>query len=310
MSGGLESPGEVEWPSGDEWRRRLAAEGFRPSRRLGQNFLVDPARCDAIAALAEPLSGCFVLEIGVGLGFLTRHLLARGARVFGVELDRRLADLSHDDLVAQAEAGGGSYELLVADALATKSTLAPELVAALPLEGDWQVVSNLPYAVASPLLVLLARTPRPPSAMTALVQLEVAARLAAVPRSPDYGALSVRLQAAYTVRVALRVPPGAFRPRPKVDSAVVRMVRRFPAPSPSALSRLDAVTSAAFAQRRKRLRNNLGASLPGGVAEAEELCRRAEVDPAVRAEELDLAAFGRLGEVWPEDVGPPVNPAL
>lgn len=300
---------DAAWPDGDEWRRRLEAEGFRPSRRLGQNFLVDATRCEAIAALAEPLRGTFVLEIGVGLGFLTRHLLARGAQVFGVEYDRRLADLSRDDLVAQAEAGGGTYDLLVADALATKSSLAPELLAALPQDRDWQVVSNLPYAVASPLLVLLARTARPPSAMTALVQLEVAARLAARPRSADYGALSVRLQAAYDVTVALRVPPGAFRPRPKVDSAVVRLVRRAPAPEAGELARVDAVTSAAFAQRRKRLRNNLGAVLLGGAADAEELCRRADVDPAARAEELDLAAFRRLAEGWPKDLVRAFDPA-
>ncbi len=303
----MNDPSESGWPGGDEWRQRLEAEGFRPSRRLGQNFLVDPGRCAAIAALAEPLTGAFVLEIGVGLGFLTRHLLERGACVVGVEVDRRLAELALVDLERTAQSAGTTYRLIVADALEAKSRLARPLLDALPASGAWQVVSNLPYSIASPVIALLGRVPNPPSAMTVLIQREVADRLAATPGSADWGALSVRVQAAYRARIALRVPPGAFRPRPKVDSAVVRLERRPDAPNAELATRLDGLVGAAFGQRRKRLRNTLAPFL-GGPEHAEALCRSHGVDPAARPQELPLAAFLELARVWPLAAAPPLIP--
>jgi 16S rRNA (adenine1518-N6/adenine1519-N6)-dimethyltransferase len=268
-------------------RRRLAAQGFHPSRRLGQNFLVDDNMVLAIARDAELPPGARVLEVGVGLGVLTDALLALGAEVVAVEIDGRLAELARERF-----AGELRLTLLHADALDGKHRLAEEVDRALG-EQPWQLVANLPYSIAAPLLVVLARRAVPPDTMTVLVQKEVAERLAARPGTPEWGPLSVRLQLDYTVRRLRDVGPTLFWPRPKVESSVVRLARR-PDPGPDAERvELDALVHALFTRRRQALGRVLAertGDRPAVVATLAELGRA----PELRAEVLDEAELARL----------------
>jgi 16S rRNA (adenine1518-N6/adenine1519-N6)-dimethyltransferase len=261
-------------------RSELAARGFRPSRRLGQNFLKDPNLARAIARDAGELEGRFVLEVGAGPGILTAALLERGARVLAVEVDARLV------AVARALLGEPrGLELLHADALARKHALAPELVERLPDEGPWQVVSNLPYSSGTPVVMLLARLAHPPLSQCILIQAELAERMAAEPGTGSYGALSVRLQASYRVALLRDVAPELFWPRPAVASRVVRLELRPDRPPPAELAALDRTAQALFSGRRKSLRRLLGDLLGAEGAGAA------------------LAETGLAGDLRPEDVG-------
>lgn len=273
-----------------EWRARLDALGFRPSRRLGQNFLLDENLARAIVRDAGVEEGDLVVEVGPGLGFLTRPLLEAGARVLAVEIDGRLAQVLREDL---GEHPG--FELVHGDALEGKHRLSPAVEERLPQEGPWSLVSNLPYSVSAPLLAVLAGLPLPPRAMTALVQLEVAERLGARPGTPDWGPISARLQAAYRVEPGRGVGPAQFWPRPKVDSAVVHLRRRSEAPSREVLGRLSDLVGALFQRRRQKLGRVLG-DLVGSREVAQGVLEDLGIDPGVRAETLPLEALLALSE--------------
>lgn len=284
---GAESP-QRRRPTWNVLRTKLDAAGFRPSKRLGQNFLVDDGLCRAVAAAAGPIDAdSTVLEVGVGLGFLTHHLLDTGARVIGVEIDGRLADLALDWLEPDRR-----FELVRTDVLAGKHALAPALLEHLPSGGDWQLVSNLPYAVASPVVALLARLPNPPRSMTVLVQTEVAERLCAGPGDSAWGVLGARLALGYTGRLIRSVGAAGFRPRPKVDSSICRLDARTDVEplAPARRAAYDHLAAAAFTQRRKRLRHPL-AGLVGGTAEADAWLDAAGVDRERRVESVDPAAL-------------------
>jgi 16S rRNA A1518/A1519 N6-dimethyltransferase RsmA/KsgA/DIM1 with predicted DNA glycosylase/AP lyase activity len=197
---------------------KLEALGFRPSKRFGQNFLVDDAMCREVAAASGVGPGDFALEVGVGLGFLTHHLLLRGARVLGVEIDSRLAAVTREWMGDEP-----NLELCVTDVLDGKHALAADVVERLPANGPWHLVSNLPYAVASPVVALLVRLPNPPRSLTMLVQHEVAERFVARPGDDAWGALSLRLSLSHRGKILRPVPANLFRPRPKVDSSICRL---------------------------------------------------------------------------------------
>ena len=262
-------------------RAELAAAGFRPSKRLGQNFLRDPNLARAIARDAGLVEGAFVLEIGSGPGILTAALLERGARVLAVEVDRRLVDLSRA-LLGPRE----GLDLLHADALAGKHALSPALVERLPADEPWQVVANLPYSTGTPVVMLLARLVHPPERLTVLIQSELAERMAAAPGTRAYGALTVRLQACYRVSLLRGVAPELFWPRPAVESRVVRLELSPERPPRADLEALDRTVARCFAARRKTLRR-LAADLLGP-----ELAEKA------------LAAAGLDGGERPENVPP------
>ncbi len=282
-------------PSWRDLKQRLDQVQFRPSRRLGQNFLTDDGVCLSIAQCAEIERGEFVLEIGVGPGLLTHHLLQAGGRVLGVEIDDRLATVAEDWLPPEG------LELLRHDALNGKHRLAAPLLERLPAAGEpWQLVANLPYAISVPLLALLAELPAPPRRMTALVQLEVAERLLASPGAREFGAATVVVAAAYTGRLVRRVPPVMFRPRPKVDSAVVQFERRPDALSPERLGRVGRLAAVLFTQRRKRARHPLS-GLVDGVQAADELLDRVVGDAEVRVEGLGIEELSMLAEALGED---------
>jgi 16S rRNA (adenine1518-N6/adenine1519-N6)-dimethyltransferase len=292
MSSAGEEP--LAW---SEAKARLSAAGFRPSRRLGQNFLLDDNLARALVRDAGVQPGDHVLEVGPGLGFLTGPLLDAGAEVLAVEIDGRLYELLLESL-------GGSSRLRVvhADALARKHQLAPEVQALLPASGPWRLVANLPYSVSAPLLVVLSELENPPTSMSVLVQLEVAERVCAAAGSGDWGPLSARLQAAYEVRLGREVGPGMFWPRPKVESAVAHLSLRPEAASEEGRARrreLSELVAGLFQRRRQALGRVLG-DLAGDREGALALLSELGIEPGIRAETLALEVLEALSgsELW------------
>jgi 16S rRNA (adenine1518-N6/adenine1519-N6)-dimethyltransferase len=237
-----------------EVRRTLRREGLRASHSRSQNFLADPDVLESILDLAEVGERTRVLEIGPGLGILTGGLLAAGADVTAVEVDRNLAGYLSEHFAAPIEAG--RLRLIEADALDLDL---PEVVAT-----PFRVIANIPYHITSPLLHrLLERAPRP-ERLVLMVQAEVADRLAAAPGQMSYLSVFVQLHAA--VRVALRVPPEAFEPAPSVASAVVVLEPYDePALPPERTDALWGLVQAGFRERRKMLRNVLARQLRAGA---------------------------------------------
>jgi 16S rRNA (adenine1518-N6/adenine1519-N6)-dimethyltransferase len=267
--------------SGADIAQLLSAHGLRPSRALGQNFVADPNTVRRIARLAGVGAGDPVLEIGAGLGSLTLALAETGARVVAVETDRHVVPV----LRSVAEPAG--VEVVEGDAL---SLDLPALLAARG-DGAWSLVANLPYNVATPLVMRTLTEVPAVTRLLVMVQREVGERMAAAVGDDAYGAVSVRVAYFARAEVVGRVPASVFIPRPRVESVLVRFVRRdTPAVDPGVVSyeRLDSVVRAGFAHRRKMLRRSLA-----GVVEPDAFVR-AGVRPEARAEELDIAAWGRL----------------
>jgi 16S rRNA (adenine1518-N6/adenine1519-N6)-dimethyltransferase len=252
----------------------LDEHGLHPKRSLGQNFLADPNTARRVVALAELPAEAPVLEIGPGLGSLTLALLDAGHHVVALELDDRLAAVLREVVGEQVRIEHG-------DAMAV------DLGALLrPPPSPRACVSNLPYNVAVPVVVRLLEEADAVERILVMVQREVGERLAAGPGDPQYGAVSVKVAYFAEAQVVGLVPPTVFVPRPKVDSALVRLRRRTepPVSVPSA-DALFALVRAGFAQRRKMLRRSLAPVL--GAATPDVLAA-AGVAPTARAEALGL----------------------
>jgi 16S rRNA (adenine1518-N6/adenine1519-N6)-dimethyltransferase len=259
---------------------QLARIGRHPSRALGQNFVVDPNTVRRIARLAGVGPGDRVVEVGPGLGSLTLALVEAGATVTAVEIDRHLVPL------LRANVEGTGTTVVEADAMAVDWA---ELLG----EGPWALVANLPYNVATPLVADVLDGVPAVTRMLVMVQKEVGERLAAGVGDDAYGAVSVKVAYWAEARVVGLVPPTVFLPKPNVDSALVSIVRR-PAPATDApADRLFELVRAGFGQRRKMLRRSLSGLVGPGAFEA------AGVRPEARAEELDVAAWGRLATCSP-----------
>ena len=266
-----------------EVRRTLRREGLRASHARSQNFLADPDVLEAILDLADAAAGTRVLEIGPGLGILTGGLLDAGAAVTAVELDRSLNAYLRERFAEAIDAG--RLRLIEGDALDLDL---PDLV-----PSPFRVVANIPYHITSPLLHrLLERAPRP-ERLVLMLQAEVAARIAAAPGAMSY--LSVFVQFHSAVRIALRVPPEAFEPAPKVASAVVVLephaLRALPSEREGALWGL---VQSGFRERRKMVRNVLARQLHTGPDGATgPMVGQVRVDAA-------LAAAGITGDRRPQ----------
>lgn len=261
-------------------REVIAAHGLDARKRLGQHFLLDLNLTRRIARAAAPLDQGLVIEVGPGPGGLTRALLLEGAgHVVAIEIDARaIAALTELQAVA-----GGRLKLVEADALKVDlATLGPR---------PRRIVANLPYNVSTALLVGWLHQADEVSDMVLMFQKEVVDRLAAQPRSKDYGRLSVLAQHVCTVQRLFDVAPSAFVPPPKVVSSVARLRPR-PEGRLADLRPLEKVTAAAFGQRRKMLRSSLAGIFASPVAVLEGL----GLSPTARAEELAVADFVRLAE--------------
>jgi len=278
MTGPLLGPGDV---------RALAASiGLRPSKRRGQNFVVDANTVRRIVALSGVGAGDRVLEVGPGLGSLTLGLLEAGADVTAIEIEPELARLLPSTVAERQPDAVARLRVVCADALD---------VTALPGPAPTRVVANLPYNVAVPVLLsLLARFDSLEGGLV-MVQLEVADRLVAPPGSKVYGVPSAKLAWYAAASRAGTVPASVFWPVPNVESGLVRLVRTAPPSTTAPREAVFAVVDAAFAQRRKMLRAALS-GLFGSSAAACVALERAGVDPSVRGETLDIAAFARIAE--------------
>jgi 16S rRNA (adenine1518-N6/adenine1519-N6)-dimethyltransferase len=261
-------------------RALLAEHGLRPSRRRGQHFLADPNTARRIVRLAGVDAGDRVLEIGAGLGSLTLALRERGCSVLALEIDRKLVNVLEREVADDPD-----VRVVAGDALAVDYD-------ALLGAGPWSCVSNLPYNVATPVVIrLLQEVPSMTSGLV-MVQREVAERLVAAPGSAAYGAPSVKVAYYAEAKIVGMVPRAVFVPVPKVDSALVELVRRDapPVDVPSR-ERLFQLVRAGFAHRRQMLRRTLRPAL-GELAE--DTLTDAGIDPRARAESLGLDEWAAL----------------
>ncbi len=283
-----------------EVRRLLREREIRPAKALGQNFVADPNTVRRVVRLAGVEPGDRVVEIGPGLGSLTLALAEAGASVVALELDRRLAE------VVREVTAGLPVAVVVGDALRVRfdevlaaapsgdpadSSGDPTDTSSDPADRPWTLVANLPYNVATPVVIRILEEAPAIASLLVMVQREVGERLAAGPGDDAYGATSVKVAYWASAEVAGRVPPTVFVPRPRVESVLVR-IRRLsePAVDPEVVGyeRLFEVVRAGFGQRRKMLRRSLA-----GVVSADAFAG-AGVRPDARAEEIDLCGWARL----------------
>ena len=276
-------------------RDTLRAAGLRARHALSQNFLADIDVLEGILAEADPSRGRRTLEIGPGLGFLTKGLLDAGAAVTAVELDRGLAAFLRERFAAELDVaadGGldapGGLRLIEGDALDQ------DLVHLL--DAPYDVVANLPYHITSPILHALLGEPPRPERLVLMVQREVAERIAAPPGRMSY--LSVFVQYHARVRVAFRVPPDAFEPEPAVDSAVI-VAEPYPADDRLTADEEDELwrlVQAAFRERRKMLHNVLARQLPVDTARVDAALAAANIAPDRRPQMLAVGEWLALRE--------------
>ncbi len=278
-----------------DYRARLEALGFQPSTTLGQNFLLDPTLHRWLADEAAVAATDTVVEIGVGLGFLTRELASRAGRVVGVEIDERLFAIARAEL-----AGHTNVELVAGDALGGPGrSLRPEIAAAglsaRERGGLFVIVANLPYSISGPLLAEMVALPELPDRAVLLVQKEMAQRVAARPGTPDYGGLAVLVQSVFSARLLRLVPPEVFRPRPRVMSAVLGLSRRADAAptlvTAAARSEFARFVRRLFQQRRKAMRQTLPAA-------AGAIGRRAPDLPELARQRAEQLAPDEIVALW------------
>ena len=249
-------------------------KGHQPRRRFGQNFLADPHYVERIVAAIDPKPGERIVEVGPGLAALTEKLIDRAGSIVAVEIDRDLAARLRERFDAERLA------LVEGDALEFDFAT---------LGRDLRVVGNLPYNISSPLLFHLSGFEASLRDLHVMLQKEVVDRMTAAPGTPDYGRLTVMLRVRFDVERLFIVPPGAFRPVPKVDSAVARLrPLRERAPRIDDFGVFSRLVAAAFSQRRKTLRNAVAAVCDTATIAA------AGIDPGVRGETLGVADFVRL----------------
>jgi 16S rRNA (adenine1518-N6/adenine1519-N6)-dimethyltransferase len=267
----------------------LRRYGLRPEKGLGQNFLIDEAALQRVVEAAKLQPEATVLEIGPGLGSLTRNLALRCRRVVAVELDAALIPVLQEILRAHP-----NVRIVQGDILALDPD---DLMSEAGHTPNYSVVANIPYYITSALIRHLLEARQPPEALTLTVQREVAERICATPGDMSLLALSVQVYGRPLV--AARIPAGAFYPSPKVDSAVIRVEiydqPRIPRPQLRSFFRL---AKAGFSQKRKTLRNALAAGMAWQAGQAEGLLRQAGIDPQRRAETLSLDEWAALTQAY------------
>lgn len=277
-------------------RRLLAERGLRPRHRFGQNFLHDPNKLRTILQAVAIREGDLVLEVGAGTGVLTEPMLEAGARVVAVEIDHDLADILRERVGRDCD----RFILVHDDALASKHQLNPKITDALHRLASvqpeqppapppaFQLVANLPYNIASPLLIVLAMDHPAMQRATVMIQREVADRILASPGGKDYGTLGIILQALFEVKRVTTLSPQCFWPPPQVASAVVQLTRRRE-PLTDDPQRLADLLHRLFSKRRKQIAAILGRDtpLPPGIA------------PHARPEQLSVQQLIELANTLP-----------
>ncbi|MEX0824769.1 MAG: 16S rRNA (adenine(1518)-N(6)/adenine(1519)-N(6))-dimethyltransferase RsmA [Pirellulaceae bacterium] len=280
---------------------RFAAAGLRPLTRFGQNFLIDLNLVDLIARSAEITSSDLVLEVGTGVGSLTTRIAAVAGAVVTVEIDENLAQLAQQELDALPH-----VRQLHCDALRNKNTLAPEMLdsvreglSRLGEEARFMLVANLPYNIATPLISNLLGSDPYPDRMVVTIQKEVADRIVASPGTKDYGALSVWIQALCDAKIVRILSPNVFWPRPKVESAIIRIDS-----IPERRERIEDLSffhqtvRALFFHRRKLMRSVVCSAFKERLSkpQVDETLRTAGYSGSERVEQLGVAQILELVE--------------
>lgn len=266
----------------------LTQHGLHADKRLGQNFLQDPHALEKIVNAAEIRPTDTVLEIGPGLGSLTRYLAAAAQKVVAVELDHKLYP-AFEAVIAPHQ----NIQLVQGDILGIEPI---EIIE----QQDYLVVANIPYYITSALIRHLLESNPKPRRIVLTIQKEVAERICAGPGDMSLLALSVQVYGL--PRIAAQIPASAFFPSPKVDSSVL-VVDIFPAPriDEKKLDVFFQLIKAGFSQKRKKLRNSISAGTRQSPAEAEKMLRAADIDPQRRAETLSLEEWGKLSYMYSDN---------
>jgi 16S rRNA (adenine1518-N6/adenine1519-N6)-dimethyltransferase len=266
-----------------EIKQILSEREWKLTKSLGQNFLHDQNQLRRMVAAAELGPADKVLEIGPGLGALTELLAARAGEVLAIEKDRRLFDFLREKF-----SGAPHVKLIHDDAL--------RYLKKNREWADWKLAANLPYSVASPILIELAESEHPPGRMVATLQLEVVRRIEAGPGTKQYGILGLLLRLRYETRGSFKIPASCFFPAPGVDSACIVLARRAGPLLPPALERVfTKIVKRGFSQRRKMMLKLLKQDWPPDRLNA--AFGQLQLPPQVRAEELGLEQFVRLAEL-------------
>jgi 16S rRNA (adenine1518-N6/adenine1519-N6)-dimethyltransferase len=265
-------------------RKLLRKHNIRPNRRLGQSFLVDHEALAKVVAAADLTGEETILEVGAGLGALTCRLAESARQVIAVEVDQRLLPLLREVICDYENVRLVSGDILELD------------LATLIGDGEYAVIANIPYNITSALIRYLLEAEKPAGQMVLTVQREVAERIVAQPGSLSLLAVSVQIYGK--PQIAARIPAEAFYPKPKVDSAVLRVdVHPKPIVVQELLPTLFRLARAGFGQKRKQLRNALTGGLHVSRSVVMEWLERAEIPPKARAQELGLEAWARLAQI-------------
>jgi 16S rRNA (adenine1518-N6/adenine1519-N6)-dimethyltransferase len=281
-------------------RELLATRGIQLTKSLGQNFLHDANQLRRIVEAAELEKADKILEIGPGLGPLTEWLLEKAGEVLAIEKDLRLVEFLRERFnVAQASRLHNSTTLLKAGGTPALHLIHADALEFLRREshdwGDWKLVANLPYSVASTIFVELAQSPQRPERMVATLQLEVARRLMAKAGDEDYGVLTLLLQLDYELRDWFKIPASCFFPEPDVDSACVVLIRRAQPPlSDHQRVMFAKIVKRAFSQRRKMMLKLLRKDWP--AEKLERAFEKLQLSPQIRAEAVSLEQFVALAQ--------------
>jgi 16S rRNA (adenine1518-N6/adenine1519-N6)-dimethyltransferase len=271
----------------NEMKQILAERGIQLTKSLGQNFLHDGNQLRRIVEAANLAKGDKVLEIGPGLGPLTDLLVEHAGEVLAIEKDAKLFEALKDRITAH------SLRAVHEDALDYLKREARDW-------SGWKVVSNLPYSVASPILVELAQAQHGPEMIVATLQIEVAKRLTAVPDEKDYGVLTLLVQFEYEPKGFFKIPASCFFPEPDVDSACVRLMRRVPSLlMPQQKPIFTNIVKRAFSQRRKMTLKLLKEDWP--AKKLEQTFEQLQLPAQTRAEMIGLEQFVRLTELLLKD---------
>ena len=265
-----------------ELMENLAILEMRPGKILGQNFLLDGNLLDFIVRSAALTPGEIVLEAGPGFGALTRPLIASGAEVYSIEFDRRVCEFIRERIT------DSNFHLIEGDACRVR------FEDFLPPGKPFRAIANLPYSISSIFVAKLLELENPPIQMIFMLQKEMGMRLASPVNTKNYGALTVRTQLLYDVKILRTVPPQVFFPQPGVDSALVEFKLKANLPEPALRKKVSGLSRTAFAQRRKMIFKPLAASY--GTEEVTAALEELNISPEVRAGELSVGTYLELAK--------------